>query len=45
MGNQRDSRPDKVEPLYITEEMACDDVMDERLQKQIKKEADEIEIV
>ncbi len=43
MGNQRDSRPDKVEPLYITEEMACDDVMDERLQKQIKKEADEIE--
>lgn len=43
MGNQRDSRPDKVEPLYITEEMACDDVMDEKLQKQIKKEADEIE--
>lgn len=43
MGNQRDSRLDKVEPLYITEEMACDDVMDERLQKQIKKEADEIE--
>lgn len=43
MGNQRDSRPDKVEPLYITEEMARDDVMDERLQKQIKKEADEIE--
>ena len=43
MGNQRDSRPDKVEPLYITEEMSCDDVMDERLQKQIKKEADEIE--
>lgn len=43
MGNQRDNRPDKVEPLYITEEMACDDVMDERLQKQIKKEADEIE--
>ena len=43
MGNLRDSWPDMVEPLYITEEMACDDVMDERLQKQIKKEADEIE--
>lgn len=45
MGNQRDSRPDKVEPLYITEEMACDDVMDEKLQKQIKKEATRLKIV
>ena len=45
MGNQRDSRPDKVEPLYITEEMACDDVKMKGCKSRLRKRQTRLKIV